>query len=152
MIVFASLSQRTVMGSGNFMDLVQVCSTVSILRLRDGLSASIDTVPKSLIRRNLQRKQTVYSFSSQLRDRKANKERVNALTVIWWSPVSQGWVFGLDILLEFSSFFSIPQATRRTMRIEQTWIFQQLCVASISSLPNIPKIPKLYQLPPCFNE
>lgn len=36
MIVFPTLSQRTVMGRGNFVDLVQVCSIDSILRLRDG--------------------------------------------------------------------------------------------------------------------
>jgi hypothetical protein len=86
MTVFASLSQRTVVGRGNFMDLIQVYSTESILKLRDGHSASLDSFLKSLIRRNLQRKQTVDSFSSMLTDRRVNMEREQMPSMLLGGP------------------------------------------------------------------
>lgn len=74
MIVFPFLPQRALMARSSFVDLVQVPSIDSNFRLRDGDSSRLNTVLKSLIGCNLQRKQTAYPFSAQLTDRRTNKE------------------------------------------------------------------------------
>lgn len=105
MVVLPSLSQGVVMGRGNLMDPLKFCSIYSILRLRDGQAASLDTFPKSLIRSKSSKKtNSVAILIPAHRQESKQRQKENALKVIWWTRVTQGWGFGPNVLLWFSSF------------------------------------------------
>lgn len=61
------------MGRDDMMDPIQVCVIYIILRLRDGTYPALMYSQNLSSEGNLQRKQIVYSFSSQLTDRRTNK-------------------------------------------------------------------------------
>lgn len=97
-----SLSQGAVMGRGDLMDPIQVCSIYIILRLRDGHLSSLDAFPESLIRRKSSKK-TNGIFILLPSYRQANKQGKKE-KVIWWTSVAQDWGLGPHILLCLSSF------------------------------------------------
>lgn len=75
-----SLSQGAVMGRGNLMDPIQVCSIYIILRLRDGHLFSLDVFPESLIRRKSSKKTNSIFILLPVTDRRTNKERKKRLS------------------------------------------------------------------------